>query len=63
MKVGDLVRTKHKREHRMGCPPLDVLGSGIIIMEGDPHVVVFWNEQYPQEVEHTCFLEVLNESR
>ena len=66
MKIGDLVRPTHASksyvpEYQTSLVEHDWRGIIIDWDEGDP--VVFWNMDFPHEIEYACQLEVVSESR
>ena len=63
MKVGDLVRPIQPPRSYGGTPLVEEDWKGIIVGFKEGDVVVFWNEDYPEEWEYPEQLEVINESR
>ena len=62
MKTGDLVKIIHNGMH--GPPdPGEAEWVGIIVGWHDGCPLVWWNEDYPEELEYTDQLKVINESR
>ena len=58
MKVGDLVRMYEEY-----CSPKEAGWTGIIISYDFMNPVVFWNDEFPAEVEYADQLTVINEGR
>jgi hypothetical protein len=61
MKIGDLVQPRHIGDDDLSQA---VFGQpGIVIGFKGTDVIVFWDENYPDEWEYPEQLEVINESR
>lgn len=63
MKVGDLVRPIQPPKYYDGISLAPEDWKGIIVGFKEGDVVVFWNEDYPEEWECPEELEVISESR
>ena len=56
MKVGDLVRAGN-----LSWNTPDWIG--VVVATATSRVVIYWNDNYPDEVENKCDLEVISEGR
>ena len=56
MKVGDLV-CPYPRHNRA------INWIGVVVATATSRVVIYWNDNYPDEVENKCDLEVISEGR
>ena len=63
MKVGDLVKPIRPPFTFGGAPLCEEDWKGIVIGFNGTDVIVFWNEDYPDEWEYPEQLEVISESR
>jgi len=62
MKIGDLVRPIRPPRTFGGAPLVEDDWRGIVVGFKGEDVIVFWNEDYPEEWEYPEQLEVLGEA-
>ena len=60
MQIGDLVKPVQPDRSFLGTPLCEEDWKGIIIGFDGTDVIVFWNEDYPEELEYRSQLEVIN---
>ena len=61
LKIGDLVKPIQPLGHLIGSPLVEKNWRGIVTGFKGTDVIVFWNEDYPDEWEYPEQLEVISE--